>query len=132
MSSPVQILHADRIPSTGCLVIPGRLGPHELSHLEKLFAGRKITWFIEESSKLDPAIRAHLERSGSGAAFSEDEPAPAESAQDETTTDETTPDETTSDETTTEDETSTDETTSSTQPTLQDDNPFILNPFDNG
>ena len=77
MSSPVQILHADRIPSTGCLVIPGRLGFQELAHLERLFSGRKITWLIEESSRLDAATRAHLEKSGSGAAFSEDESAPA-------------------------------------------------------
>ena len=77
MSSPVQILHAERIPSSGCLVIPGRISLNELPHLEKLFAGRKITWFIEEHSKLDPAIQAHLEKSGSGALFSEDEPSPA-------------------------------------------------------
>lgn len=73
----ILLLHADRIPQTGCLVIPGRLGPSELPHLEKLFAGRKVTWLIEEKSKLDPAIQAHLEKSGSGAAFADDDDAPA-------------------------------------------------------
>jgi len=77
MSSHVQILHAERIPSSGCLVIPGRLGLQEVPHLEKLFAGRKITWFIEESSKLDPAIQSYLEKSGSGAVFSEEDSSPA-------------------------------------------------------
>jgi acyl-[acyl-carrier-protein]-phospholipid O-acyltransferase/long-chain-fatty-acid--[acyl-carrier-protein] ligase len=77
----IQLLHADRIPPTGCLVIPGRLGPNELPQLEKLFAGRKITWLIEESSALDPALQAHLERSGSGAAFADDDDAAAVGAQ---------------------------------------------------
>ena len=77
MSSHVQILHADRVPSTGCLVIPGRIGLQELPQLEKLFSGRKITWFIEESSKLEPGIQAHLEKSGSGAVFSDDDDAAA-------------------------------------------------------
>ena len=77
MSSTVQLLHADRIPATGCLVIPGRLGLNEIPQLEKLFAGRKITWFIEESAKLDQAVQDHLEKSGSGAVFSDDDDAPA-------------------------------------------------------
>jgi acyl-[acyl-carrier-protein]-phospholipid O-acyltransferase/long-chain-fatty-acid--[acyl-carrier-protein] ligase len=77
MSSQAPLLHPDRIPSTGCLVIPGRLGLQELPTLEKLFAGRKITWFIEESARLDPALQAHLERSGSGAVFSDEDHAPA-------------------------------------------------------
>lgn len=77
MSSPVQILHSDRLPATGCLVVPGQLGLHDIPHLEKLFAGRKITWFIEESAKLDPAVQSHLERSGSGAVFSDEDDAPA-------------------------------------------------------
>lgn len=76
MSSPVQLLHTDRIPSTGCLVLPGRLDLAEVPILEKLFAGRKITWFIEENSRLDPALQAHLERSGSGAVFSDDDDSP--------------------------------------------------------
>ena len=69
----IQLLHADRIPPTGCLVIPGRIGTHELPQLEKLFAGRRITWLIEENSKLDPTTQTTLERSGAGAVFAESE-----------------------------------------------------------
>ncbi len=81
MSSPVQVLHGERVPSSGCLVIPGRITLNELPYLEKLFAGRKITWFIEEHAKLEPAVQAYLERSGSGALFSEDEPSPADAGE---------------------------------------------------
>ena len=73
----IQILHADRIPPTGCLVIPGRIGTHELPQIEKLFAGRRITWLIEEKSKLDPTTQANLERSGAAAAFADDDDAHA-------------------------------------------------------
>jgi acyl-[acyl-carrier-protein]-phospholipid O-acyltransferase/long-chain-fatty-acid--[acyl-carrier-protein] ligase len=77
MSSAVQILNKDRIPTTGCLVIPGRLDASELPNLNNLFVGRPITWLIEESSNLDPQIEALLEKSGSGAAFSDDDSDPA-------------------------------------------------------
>ena len=77
MSSAVQILHKDRIPATGCLVIPGRLDASELPNINNLFVGRPITWLIEESSTLDPQIEALLEKSGSGAMFSNDDSDPA-------------------------------------------------------
>lgn len=77
MSSAVQILHRDRVPATGCLVVPGRLDASELSSLAGLFDGRKITWLIEENSKLDPQAQAFLEKSGSGAVFSDQDPDPA-------------------------------------------------------
>ncbi len=78
MSSPsVQILHKERLPTSGCLVIPGRLDFGHLSTLEKLCAGRKITWLIEESAHHEPALRSHLEKSGSGAMFSATDTAPA-------------------------------------------------------
>ena len=77
MSSAVQILHKDRIPTTGCLVIPGRLDAAELPQLISLFAGRAITWLIEESSALDPQVESLLEKSGSGAAFSDSDSDPA-------------------------------------------------------
>ncbi|MEX1048344.1 MAG: AMP-binding protein [Akkermansiaceae bacterium] len=78
MSSPsVQILHKERLPATGSLVIPGRLTFELLLHFEKLFAGRKITWLVEESSDHDTALRNHLEKSGSGAMFSSADAAPA-------------------------------------------------------
>ena len=52
-AASTQILHKDRIPATGVLVIPGRLDFEQLLHLEKLFAGRQITWLIEENSHHD-------------------------------------------------------------------------------
>ncbi len=72
-----QILHKERLPATGCLVIPGRLDFEHLPHLEKLFAGRKITWLVEESALYANAVRSYLEKSGSGAMFSADDAAPA-------------------------------------------------------
>ena len=72
-----QILHKERLPASGSLVIPGRLDFEHLPHFEKLFAGRKITWLVEESALYDNAVRAYLEKSGSGAMFSVDDAAPA-------------------------------------------------------
>jgi len=68
--SAIQILHPDRIPATGFLAIPGRLDFQQLLHLEKQFQGREITYLIEENDQHDPALRAHMERSGNGAMFS--------------------------------------------------------------
>jgi acyl-[acyl-carrier-protein]-phospholipid O-acyltransferase/long-chain-fatty-acid--[acyl-carrier-protein] ligase len=76
-SSSIQILHRDRIPATGVLVIPGRLNFEQLLQLEKLFTGRTITWLVEETSQHDPAMRSYLEKSGSGAMFSATDAAPA-------------------------------------------------------
>jgi acyl-[acyl-carrier-protein]-phospholipid O-acyltransferase/long-chain-fatty-acid--[acyl-carrier-protein] ligase len=76
-SASAHILHKDRIPASGALVIPGRLNFEQLLQLEKLFAGRKITWLIEEHSHHEPALRAYLEKSGSGAMFSAADAAPA-------------------------------------------------------
>ncbi len=75
-SSSHPILHKDRIPATGVLVIPGRLNFEQLLQLEKLFAGRPITWLVEESSHHDPSMRGYLEKSGSGAMFSAADAAP--------------------------------------------------------
>ncbi len=75
MSYP--ILHQDRIPATGSLVVPGRLDLDLLIQLERLFAGRKITWLVEETALYDLKVRAYLEKSGSGAMFSADDAAPA-------------------------------------------------------
>ena len=71
------ILHQDRIPSTGTLVIPGRADAVILALLEKAFQGRKITWLIEESTTPDPASEAILKHSGSGASFDSHDAAPA-------------------------------------------------------
>jgi len=76
-SASLQILHQDRIPATGVLVIPGRLNFEQLLQLEKLFGGRKITWLVAEHSHYDPALRSYLEKSGSGAMFSATDAAPA-------------------------------------------------------
>ena len=76
-SAPFQILHKERLPSAGSLVIPGRLEFEHLLHFEKLFAGRKITWLVEESALYDNSVRAYLEKSGSGAMFSANDAAPA-------------------------------------------------------
>jgi len=76
-TSSIQILHHERLSQTGVLVIPGRLDFSLLLYLEKLFAGRRITWLVEESAHYDPAVRGFLEQSGSGAAFSCHDEAPA-------------------------------------------------------
>ena len=76
-SSSIHILHRDRIPATGVLVIPSRLNFEQLLQLEKLFNGRNITWLVEETSQHDPAMLAYLEKSGSGAMFAATDAAPA-------------------------------------------------------
>ncbi len=75
-SASTQILHKERLPSTGHLVVPGRLDLELALHFEKFFPGRKITWLVEENALYDPNLRAHLEKSGSGAMFSVDDAAP--------------------------------------------------------
>ena len=76
--SSIQILHHERLPQSGVLVIPGRLDFSLLLHLEKLFEGRRITWLVEENAFFDPAVRGFLERSSSGAAYSNQDTAPEE------------------------------------------------------
>ncbi len=77
MSHPsIQILHHERLPQTGVLVVPGRLDFSLLLHLEKLFEGRRVTWLVEESAHFDPAVRGFLQRSSSGAAYSSADMAP--------------------------------------------------------
>ncbi len=73
----IQILHKERLPTAGSLVIPGRLDFELLLHFEKLFAARKITWLVEETALYDNAVRTHLEKSGSGAMFSAADADPA-------------------------------------------------------
>ena len=76
-SAAIQLLHRDRIPQSGCLIIPGRLDLDLLIQLEKNLAGRRITWLIEEAASYSPPIRTHLEKSRSGAMFSANDAAPA-------------------------------------------------------
>lgn len=75
--SSIQILNQSRLPQSGALIIPGRLDIQHLAPIEKLFSGRKITWLIEEHATLDPQVRSHLEKSGSGAMYSAADSAPA-------------------------------------------------------
>lgn len=70
------IIHKERIPTNGVLVVPGRLDFDQLLEIENIFSKRRITWLIEESAYHDPAIRAHLEKSNSGAMFSISDAAP--------------------------------------------------------
>ena len=77
MSSSVQILHRERLPSSPCLVVPGRVEAADIPVLQSLFAGRPVTWLIEESCPLAPEVRAAIGSSASGAVFSDDDPDPA-------------------------------------------------------
>lgn len=70
MSAAIQVLYPDRVPKTGFFAIPGRLDFQQLLQLERLFAGRGITFLIEENDFHDPALRAHMEKSGNGTMFS--------------------------------------------------------------
>ena len=70
------ILHKERIPESGALVIPGRLNFEQLLQLKRIFNNRTITWLIEESSSHDPAMLGYLENSDSGAMFSAQDKAP--------------------------------------------------------
>lgn len=76
-SSSLPILHPERIPDSGTLVVPSRLNFEQLMQLEKLFEGRPITWLVEESATHDPAMLGYLEQSGSGAMFTAEDQAPA-------------------------------------------------------
>jgi len=75
--SSVKILHRERLPERGCLVVAGHLGAADLPIIEQLFEGRQITWLIEESAELDPEVEAQLARAGAGAAFSNSDADPA-------------------------------------------------------
>ncbi len=77
-ASSSQILHKERIPATGCLVVPGRIHLDIAISLEKLFTKRKITWLIEETAHCDANLRSYLEKSNSGAMFSAEDTAPAD------------------------------------------------------
>ena len=75
--SAIQVLHPDRVPSTGFLCVPGRLDFQQLLHLEKHFSERKITYLIEENDQHDPVLLRYMEGSGNGAMFSSTDTMPA-------------------------------------------------------
>lgn len=72
----MQLLHQDRIPSSGVLVVPGRSDLAVLQALVTCFAGRPITWLLEEHCQLNPDVRTLLEKTGTGALYSAQDPAP--------------------------------------------------------
>ena len=75
MSAPIQTRGTDRIPTTGCLVIPGRIDLSHLKDLEKALSGRTITWLVDENSELPDNLQTYLESSGKGgASFSTRDP----------------------------------------------------------
>lgn len=71
----LQILASDRVPADGLLVVPSQLDLAELHALEHLFAGRRISWLVEESARLPDNLRHHLERRGNAFAFDANDPA---------------------------------------------------------
>ncbi len=65
MSTETFELHGkENIPEKGALVIPSRLAFDDLSHLEKLFEGRRLIFLFEANMTHDTLIRAHLEKEG--------------------------------------------------------------------
>lgn len=74
-----QFIGLERLPAEGTLVVPGHLDFQELQALEKQFAGRPITWLVEESALVEHPVRDHLSRENVyAAAFSEDDLSPPE------------------------------------------------------
>ena len=57
-----QFIGLERLPAEGTLVVPGHLDFQELQALEKQFAGRPITWLVEESALVEHPVRDHLSR----------------------------------------------------------------------
>ncbi|MGJ8724190.1 MAG: AMP-binding protein [Roseibacillus sp.] len=78
----VEIIGADRLPSTGTILIPGSLNLPQLLALESKLSDRNVTFLAEESLTLDPEVQKYLDRPKvSGAAFSRtDNPASVKGA----------------------------------------------------
>lgn len=67
----VEIIGADRLPTTGTILIPGSLNLPQLLALESKLAGRSVTFLAEENLPLDPELQKHLDRPNvKGAVFS--------------------------------------------------------------
>ncbi|GHC67288.1 AMP-binding protein [Roseibacillus persicicus] len=67
----VEIIGADRLPTTGTLLIPGNLSLSQLLALESKLADRRVTFLIEENLAIDPEVQKHLDRPQvNGAVFS--------------------------------------------------------------
>lgn len=73
--SHYHIIGQDRLTPTGQLVIPGRVSHAEITVFKKLFAGRSITWLVEETATLADDVKS-LIQSDQGAMFGlDDDPA---------------------------------------------------------
>ena len=67
----VEIIGADRLPSTGTILVPGSLNLPQLLALESKLSDRSVTFLAEESLTLDSEVQKHLERPKvNGASFS--------------------------------------------------------------
>jgi acyl-[acyl-carrier-protein]-phospholipid O-acyltransferase/long-chain-fatty-acid--[acyl-carrier-protein] ligase len=74
MTSSFQVHSLERLPSTGALIIPGRLDIAQTRELLAAVGTRNVTWLAEDSTALDPELQIFLEGSGkSGAAFSKND-----------------------------------------------------------
>jgi len=77
MSSSIEVRHLDRLPKSGCLIIPGRLEASQAEKLKASLGNRKITWLAEESVQLPVDLSNYLQSSGcEGAAFDQKDPDP--------------------------------------------------------
>ena len=72
-----RIIAAERIPTSGFLLVPGRLDLPQLQELQKHLGDRKITYLIEENDTHPTALRDYMERSENGAMFSTTDKNPA-------------------------------------------------------
>lgn len=70
----VEIIGAERLPSSGTILIPGSLNLPQLLALESKLSDRRVTFLAEENLTLDPEVQKHLDRPKvNGAAFSRDD-----------------------------------------------------------
>lgn len=72
--SQYNIIGQDRLPTTGTLVIPGRVSRAEITVFKKLFAGRPITWLVEESAILPDGIKGMIQNDQGAMFNAEDVP----------------------------------------------------------
>ena len=72
MSTPAQVRSLDRLPTSGTLIVPGRLDAEQALALASILAPRRITWLVEESVSITRDLETALQQSGhDGMAFSQ-------------------------------------------------------------
>lgn len=64
MPSSPNVLHADRIPNGGALLIPSQLSASDLARLQKILAGRRIALLTEGKGAPDAPLEAAMNASG--------------------------------------------------------------------